>query len=144
MEKFENYLGELPLTKVIKERIKDVLDMNLKIKNFEIKDIFVCELKNKEGARTYTSLWLFTDNYFIECKEFINKFDFDVTPYTNEIIYCSIAPVNFDFENANELSILKADCALGNNLTCNFIATGQNCLSLFTLYKKYIIPNMIK
>lgn len=142
MVNFENYLGRLPfLTNVVKDRINDVIGMNMKIKDFDIKDIFVCELKNKEGSRNYTSLWLFTNEYFIECKDFLNKFDFDVCD--NKVTYCSIESVKFDFENVDELSILKVHC-LVNDMSCSLIATEQNCLSLFELYKKYIIANFVK
>ncbi|NQY07523.1 MAG: hypothetical protein HRT68_15335, partial [Flavobacteriaceae bacterium] len=100
LEKFEDYLGQLPLTRAIKGRIEEVINLNMKIKELDIQDIFICELKNEEGSRTYTSLWLFTKTHSIECKNFLTQNDFDIVPHLNRIGYCSISPTNYNFEEA--------------------------------------------
>lgn len=142
IEKFEEYIGTLPLTKVVKDRIDEVLILNNKIKELDIQDIFVCESKNEEGARNYTSLWLFTDQYCIECKNFLNSYDFDLTPYLKKIDYCSIVPVNFDLETPNPSSIVKIHFHFGAGITGDLIATESNCLSALKIYQKYIISNL--
>jgi hypothetical protein len=131
IEQFDDYIGTLPLTKVVKDKIEEMLILNSKIKKFEIKDIFVCELKNEEGARNYTSLWLFTDKQVVECKNFLATYDFDITPLYKNIEYCSMSPVNFDLEKPSDVRI-----------SGDIIATENNCLSALKIYQKYIIPNL--
>lgn len=142
IEKFEEYVGTLPLTKVVKDRINEVLVMNNKIKHLEIQDIFVCESKNEEGSRNYSSLWLFTETYCIECKNFLNSNDFDITPYLNRIEYCSIVPINFDLETPNPNSIVRIHFHLGTGVSGDLIASENNCLSALKIYQKYIVSNL--
>lgn len=142
LEKFEDYLGVLSLTQVIKDRIDEVIELNTKIKNDDILDIFICEMKNNEGARTYTSLWLFTDKFFIECKDFLTTNNFDLIPYLGAIKYCSIETIEFDLDVASEKSSVKTYCEFENKLNGNFIATENNCVKAFDIYLKYIVANL--
>lgn len=142
IKKYDDYLGTLPLTKVIKERINDMLIINSRIKKLDIIDIFVCESKNKEGSRNYTSLWLFSDTYCIECKNFLNSFDFDITPYSKKIDYCSIVPINFDLKTPNTNSIVKVNFHFAAGISGDLIATEHNCLYALKIYKKYIVSNL--
>lgn len=143
IEKFEDYLGNLPLTNAVKGRINEVLLMNSKIIDFEIQDIFVCEFKNDEGSRNFTSLWLFSEKFCIECKNFLNSNNFDLTPL-KELDYCSIFLADFDFEETGEKSFVKIHFRFKVGLTGDLIATESNCLSLFEIYKKYLISNLDK
>lgn len=148
LEKFEEYLGQLPLTKAIRRRIEEVITLNMKIKELDIQDIFICELKNEEGSRTYTSLWLFTQDYSIECKNFLTENDFDIVPHMKRVGYCSIAPLNFDFEETNENSSIKVHFSYSiksgmAGISGDLIATEQNCIHAFHIYKKYVISNLI-
>jgi hypothetical protein len=142
IEQFDDYIGTLPLTKVVKDKIEEMLILNSKIKKFEIKDIFVCELKNEEGARNYTSLWLFTDKQVVECKNFLATYDFDITPLYKNIEYCSMSPVNFDLEKPSDKSIVKIHIQFNVRISGDIIATENNCLSALKIYQKYIIPNL--
>ena len=141
-EKFYLYLDTLPLTLVVKKRIDELIILNSKLINEEILDIFICDMKNHDGTRTYLSLWLFAEKYVFECKNFLNTYDFDITPYFKKIDYCYIKPINFDFETTNEKSSVNIFGALGEN-TIELIATEQNCLKALDVYKKYIIRNLV-
>lgn len=144
INKFNKYLEKITLTKIVKGRINEVLLMNQKIYNEEIRDIFVCEMKNKEGARSYTSLWLFSDEFCFECKNFLNSFNFDKTPYSSKLDYCSIEIIEFDLKEPNEKSIVNIHFEFRISLAGDLIATESNCLSAIEIYKKYIIPNLNK
>lgn len=142
MEKFNDYLESLPLTKAVKGRISEVLSMNNEIFNFQIEDIFICELKNEEGARSYTSLWMFTKEVCIECKDFLTRNDFDIAPLKDEIHYCSIEIQDFDLKNSNEKSFVKVHFTFKSKVSGNIISTDENCVWALKIYKKHIIPNM--
>jgi hypothetical protein len=144
IEKFEGYLGLLPLTRIIKDRIDEIIKLNLKIVDEEINDIFICEFKNNEGVRTYTSLWLFCHNNCIECKTFLHSYDFDITPYFKKVDYCSITSSEFDFENTSEISSVKVHFRFATGISGDLIGTEQNCLKAFEIYKRFIIPNLVK
>lgn len=142
MEKFNDYLENLPLTKAVKGRIFEVLNMNNDIFNAQIEDIFICELKNEEGARNYTSLWLFSQDICIECKDFLTRNDFDITPLKDEVTYCSIEIQDFDLINCNEKSFVKTHFTFKSKVSGDIISTEENCIWALKIYKKYIIPNI--
>lgn len=142
LEKFSDYLGDLPLTNVIKNRIGEVAELNNKIKNIDILDIFICELKNDEGERTYTSLWFFTDKYLIECKNFLSANCFDRTPYTGLINYCSMESIEFNLDEASEKSSVKIYFTMQTDVSGNIIATEKNCVHALKIYQKYILANL--
>lgn len=142
---FEEYLESLPLTKVVKGRIEEVIIMTTKIHDFDFKDIFVCELKNNEGRIDYNSLWLFGEEYIVECKNFMNEIDIDLTPIYKKITYSSVYATNYDFENLNDSSFIKIDFTLmRSHVTGILTAIGNNCVNVQNIYKKYIIPNFIE
>ena len=141
-DKFKDYLGDLPLTKVIKDRVDEVIKLNTKIKSGDFLDIFICELKDDEGERTYTSLWLFTDKHLIECKEFLSSINFDVTPYVGIINYCSIESTEYNLDEVSEKSSVKIHFTMETKISGNLIATEKNCVHAFKIYQKYILANL--
>lgn len=144
LDKFKEYLGILPLTQVVKDRIEIVISLNAKIINDEVIDIFICDLKDEEGTKEYTSLWLFTDSHLMECKNFLSENNFDLVFYKNSIRYCSIKPIDFDFDSPTTKSSITINCSLLGALSCNIIATEDNCKKAFDIYKKYFVANIIK
>jgi hypothetical protein len=143
IDKFKAYLDILPLTQVVKDRVNTVINLNSKIVEMNILDIFISNMNNDDGAKEYTSLWLFTDQFIVECKNFLSKNDFDITPHINRISYCSIAPIEFDFETVTDKSSVVIHCTMGN-MSCQLIATDENCLEAFERYKKHLISNLIR
>jgi hypothetical protein len=139
---FNEYLGILPLTKVVKDRVQTVISLNQMIMDEDILDIFISDMKNSDGGKEYSSLWIFTKSFIIECKNFLSEHDFDIVPYENKITYSSVKAIDFDFVNTTEKSTIIVNCSL-NAMSCNFIATESNCLEIFKLYKKHIVPNLI-
>lgn len=144
MKDYNSYLENLPLTKAVKGRIEEVLNFNRQIHDFDFDDIFVCEMKNEEGARNYTSLWLFTKQYCVECKDFLSNNDFDITPIENNITYCSIEHRDFNLIDSNEKSFVKLHFTFQFNLSGDMISTEENCKWALHIYKKYILPNIKK
>ena len=144
LDKFKAYLFDLKLPNTVTERIDEVLKLNANIKTSEILDIFICDLKNKDGSRTYTSLWLFTERYCIECHNFLTEDNFDFTPYYKRIAYCNTTSHEFDFQNATENSFVNIHFALPNSILGDLITTGLNCEKAVKIYQNYIVQNLIE
>lgn len=144
LDKFNDYLSIFNFTKVRIERIESALTLNAKILQNEILDIFICEIKSApDGNKTFTSLWLITDRYMIECKEFLTEVDFDITPYVKKIKYCSIQAQKFDFETLEEGSSVEIYFALKGDVKGMITATDENCTHAFNFYKQYVVPNIV-
>lgn len=142
LEQYEAYLGVLPLTKSVKDKIEETIVLNKKIVAAKILDIFICDIKNLDGTKTYTSLWLFTDTLAIECKNFLTKHDFDMAQYHKSIRYCSIEPIEFDLDTPTNLSSVKVSWTFNSSVTGTLTATEDNCIKAFEIYKKYIVANI--
>ncbi|MEL4391006.1 hypothetical protein [Shewanella xiamenensis] len=140
-EKIDLYLGILPLTHAVRERVKTVIACNQMIMDDEILDVFINDMKNSEGGKEYSSLWIFTKLFIIECKNFLSENDFDIVPYVHNVKYSSVKSIDFDFVNVTDKSSMIVNCLL-NTVSCTFIATDKNCSELFRLYKEHIIPNL--
>lgn len=144
IEKFESYLSTLPLTGAIRTRINEVLILNDRIISLDIEDIFICEMKNKEGERTYTSLWLFTDTYCMECENFLTTEDFDIVVYKKKVKHAAIKPIEFDFLETSSKSSIQINCYLTEGTSCNLIGTETNCMQALKIYQKYFLANLLK
>jgi len=144
IEKFESYLQQLQLSNVVRSRIDEVLILNYNMINKEIIEIFMGEVKSVIGRKTFTSLWLFTDEFAIECKEFLSKNDFDIAPYKNRIQYCSIKADNSDFSTYDINSFIEIKLHFIDSITGTLTASGENCQHAYELYKSLIIPNVTK
>lgn len=142
LDKFEDYLGSLPLTKVIKDRINECLHLNFEIHQEEFVDIFISDIKDKEGSRTFNSLWIFTDKLAIECKNFLLEYDFDATPYCKATIYGSMKFQEYDLKKATENSSIAISVIFENTGAGNFVATGSNCAKAYDIYKKHFLANL--
>lgn len=142
--KFESYIEQLPLSQVVKLRIDEVLILNQNMINQEIIEIFMGEVKNIDGRKTFTSLWLFTDEYTIECKDFLSSIDFDIAPYKNRVQYCSIKSNDYDFNTYDTNSFVEIRLHFIDRITGTLIASGENCPQAYKIYKDLIIPNVTK
>lgn len=144
MKDYNYYLESLPITRAEIDRINEVLSFTRQIFEFDFDDIFICEMRNNEGAKKYTSLWLFTNDFFIECKDFLTRNDFDITPLKKGIKYCAIEIKDFNLTDVNETSLFKLQFSFDNNITGNLISTEENCKWALKIYKKYILPKIKK
>lgn len=144
MKNHNDYLTKMPFSKAVKTRIEEVIELNRLIYELDFDDIFVCELKNEEGARNYVSLWLFTKEFCIECKDFLSRNDFDITPIEKNITYCSIEHRDFNLIEGNEKSFVKIHFTFQANLSGTLISTEENCIWALYIHKKYLLPNINK
>ncbi|KQT18261.1 hypothetical protein ASG31_05910 [Chryseobacterium sp. Leaf404] len=139
-----DYLENLPFTKVLKDRVNHILELNLKVFEFELEDILISEYKNQEGVNIYTSLWIFTEEFSIECKNFLYTYDFDLTPMSKGINYCSISFENYNLEETNDGSKVNISAQFSDAVHGSIVATGINCKYAYNIYKKYFIPALKK
>lgn len=142
MQQFQDYLDNLPFTKAIKSRIVQIIELNKKFYDEEILDILICDYKNSDNSPVYSSLWLFTAKSFIECKNFVNYFDFDITPIASKLHYCSMDFTDYDLETANDNSKINIHMKFNTEIVGDIVATGVNCDHALYIYKKHIIANL--
>jgi hypothetical protein len=106
--------------------------------NMEFDTIFISNIQN-ENNEEYPSLWLFTNQYVVECKNFLTNFDIDIAKYENSIKYINIITDNCDaLNNPSQTSTMKLRMTLSNDTRCIFDALGLNCKRLSDIAKHFL------
>jgi hypothetical protein len=138
---FIDYLKSISLSKVLIDRITEIYENYQMLFPIEILDIFVCDYVKEDGSREYQSLWFFSDNYLLEAKEFVVKFDIDICPHKDSIYYINFEFQDFNFKIAEDRSRLRIYFEFGDDKACELKASRENCDYLMKIYRRFILPN---
>ena len=104
----------------------------------EFDEIFISNIQN-EGQEEYPSLWLFSKQDVVECKDFLTRFDIDIVRYKGNVRYVNIiADKNDTLTNPTPTSKMKLAVSLTSDVKCFFDAKGVNCLRLSGVAKRYL------
>lgn len=140
-EKFYNYFSDIVISEVTKGRIEQIYnEIKDLYNNIGIDDVLLCDVINN-GNKDYINLWFFGQNAAIECKDFMNKDDFDLAIIDENITYFNIKKWNYvTTEEPNDNSSVVIDATLNSGrISCNLMATGKNCKYVTMIAKKYLI-----
>lgn len=143
VDDFSEYIDKLNLSRIMRERIDEVLIMNQRIISDDFKDIIINDTKSQDGEINYNSLWIFSEKYMIECKNFLSENNFDIAPLNKKIYYAYIKPFKFNLISADSSSSVEVYFNFSNSLSGTLTATGLNCNQVLKIYKTYILKNLI-
>jgi len=142
---FSDYLEKtVGLTGLYLERAENAINFYQNPFPEDIKDIFVSEYIDKEGARQYENLWIFTSNMVGEAKRFITEEDFDATPIKNRIVYWRLKKIAFDGKKATNDSRMTINISMDTDVRGELKASKENCMKLQGIFDKYLVPNAIQ
>lgn len=142
VDDFSGYIDKLNISSTMRNRIDKVLIMNQKIINDDFKDIIINDTKNQDGALNYNSLWIFSEKYIIECKNFMSETNFDIAPLRKNVSYAYIKTSNFDLDSASLASTIEVYFSFEKDFSGTLTASGINCNQVIKIYKTYIIENI--
>ena len=142
-DEFLQYLKRISLTDVLINRIEKIISSYLLLCPEEIVDIFVSEFIKEDGMREYESLWLFSEKYTMEAKQFIIQDDFDITPLKKRVYYIGIKKQDYDFKEITDKSRLTIDFTLEEMVQGDLKGSKENCEYLLKVFVKHILPNLI-
>lgn len=110
----------------------------------KIEDYFLSEYKKENGIRVLENFWFFSPKYVMESKRIYQEgSNIDIMCIDEYIDRYEINYGNYDLKEANDNSILSITC----NTTSAVIimnASGFNCDKLWSIFEKYIKPNLYK
>lgn len=138
MVKYVNLIG---VRSDLEERINQIYKFYAEFCSYEIKDIFISEYLKEDGSREFESLWLFSDKYYMEAKNFTKTEEYDAALINNNIIKWDIKKEKYDFVKAHKDSRLNVG-VITESTSCNLKASGENCDQLRDIFIKYVITNM--
>lgn len=117
---------------------KEITSQVEKYYDMEFEMIFISNILNEKNEE-YPSLWLFTDQYVVECKNFLTNYDIDIVKYKNSINYINIITDNSNtLDNPSPASTMKLRITLSSDIRCIFDAFGTNCKKLGDIAKLFL------
>jgi hypothetical protein len=110
------------------------------VPNHSIQDAFIGEYTTSDGSRVYDNLHFFTDRLVFEIENFVSRPTIWIQEYGRMNI--RIEKHDFDFTRANPSSRLAVtvDWTDNSDFALNPKATGDNCLQLIRILRKYVLP----
>jgi len=141
-EKFIKYLESISIANALRERIETIYELCKEICPDEITGIFITDYIKEDGSREYENLWFFSEKNCMEAKQFITKYDFDITSIKKRVNYWTIKKQNYDFKEATEKSRLFLRVGFDINLVGELKAAKENCDYLKEIILKYVKINL--
>jgi len=143
-KRFTRYLDSIGSSDIMKNRIEEILKDVRKLTGKNEDDILVSDIYDQEGNRQHVSLFIVTEFYIIESKNFLLEYNIDFVKYKRNITYAKFTIKDFDFKNSNDKSRLKLSFHFTNNsIKTNITTSRSNCLNLFNFFVKHIRPNIV-
>ena len=142
---YETYLEKIDLaSETVKNNVELIIDYASKLCNDKIIDIFVNDYYEADGSRGYGSLYLISERYICEARNFRNtgEYDIDVAPIKEGIIYFRTSIKAYDFKNITKESRFMIECVSETGTSFQLKASYENCNKLSEIIDKYIKPNM--
>jgi hypothetical protein len=116
----------------------DIISRVEKYYEMKFEDFFISNAQ-KDDVMDYTSVWLFTDQDAIECKNFLTSFDIDIVRYKRNVRYVNIITgKNDSLTDPTDNSVMKLSVLLADDVKCLFTAKGMNCKKLDEIARRYL------
>jgi hypothetical protein len=141
IERFSTYLRSIGVTESLERRVDSVIDFYSLIYPETISDIFLVDYMTGDGTREYGSLFLFSDFYIMEAKNFLIEDNFDSTLMKSSVSYWGIEKKDYNFQTSVDASRMSIIVRFLYGIRAEFKASRGNCDSLKDIFIKHIIPN---
>lgn len=140
-QSFGEYLSKIGMSETLSGRIDRRLEEYTWAMAEEIRDIFVVNYFKKDEGSQFESLWLFSNTYCMELKNFATQDSFDCIKFQGNVEYFEIDKEDYDFETASTTSRLEIKIQFKSQQSAIFKASGENCDQLLHIFRTYFLPN---
>jgi len=139
--KYLTYLTSIGITEAFHGRITAIYEYFREICP-KIEAVFINEYVELDGSRRYETLCFFSEKYFMDAKEFIEKDELSITPIKNRVYHYILRKQDYDYKKAREKSRLYVKVFLDIGVFIELKASGENCDYLRDIIHKYVVPNL--
>lgn len=137
----ETYLEKLGVSPTILGRVNDFLRIyDYFLPNIVFSDIFITDLVNDDGVRSYGNLWMWNSEFIVECGNFLYSENYD-SARIGAITRWEVTSQDYEPGQEYEKSRLTVQWQSEDGLSGNLSATGTNCKYLTKYLKEAIIPH---
>lgn len=116
--------------------IDTVKDITRNVENFYGLEFDRCFISNsiENGQEDYSSIWLFTKEDAVECKNFLVRQDVDIARIKGNVKYVNLIFEKFKLNNEPTAdSSMNMVIFLADDIKCYFNAAGANCSKLLEI-----------
>ena len=138
---WDDYLDEIDIGNPFRTRIQEILDFYKNKLDIEPEDIFVSD-ESSSRIGDHKSLWLFSQKYACEAKNFPSEEVYDCTVIEHNIRFWELVSVRALDEVLNEQSKLRITIVFKDDNNGVLVASGKNCKKLLQILSKYITVNL--
>lgn len=142
---YEAYLDRMGLSsETIRSSCAVIIGHANRLCKEEIREIFIADYYEEDGSRAYGNLWLMSEQYMCEARDFrkVGKYDIDVARIKDAVIYFRVRGESFDFGVTTKESRLMVECGTESGVSFQLKACGENCSRLAEVIENYIKPNI--
>jgi len=107
----------------------------------KFEDVFISESSGMGGERAWLTLFVFSNNAFVEASNPFQRIEISITPYVTKCTYIQIIVNDFNTTGSpNEKSNLLVRAPFNEPTRWGFHATAskQNCAKLWNIIENYI------
>ncbi|MBU1226565.1 MAG: hypothetical protein KJ698_05065 [Actinobacteria bacterium] len=139
---FTDYLTEIEMPGPLIERVEYFHNLYTDLIRSEPERVFVSDLIQEDGSRSYDSLWFFTGSEVMEAHRFLDAESFDLDS-ASKITYWRVEKESYTVGSATAASRMRFVFSTEGGSTGDLKATGSNCDRLWTLMKEWFVPKSI-
>jgi len=141
---FSSYLNAIDAGQALTERVESSLTVFNLLCTEPIKRIFISDRLNRDtGDRDFSSLWGFSDTYWLSTKTVLTDWNADIAAYKRSIWYLGLTyqdlVITDDAVNSSRLFVEVSSGRLDRN---ELSATGKNCPFLWKIIVDLFRPNL--
>ena len=138
------YLVEIGIKKIIKERIEEIYQFYLELCPEEIDDLFVTDYIKEDDSRVYEKLTFYSKNYVLTAHDFQYNDAFSVINRNTRKPYgFTIKKKDYDFKKATTKSRMTITIGYINKYVTILKASKENCDYLKRIFEKKYKPLVI-
>ncbi len=141
---FSAYLDAIQAGEALIERVNLSLGAFGLLCKEPIKEIFISDRRNRDtGDRDFSSLWAFTDTFWLSTKNVLTEWNADVAPYKDSIWYLGVTYRDLILnEDRPKSSGLSVEVSAGRIERNELFATNSNCPYLWKIVTERFRPNL--
>lgn len=142
--RFIAYLQAIDAGRPLVERVEASLSVFGFLCTEPINEIFVSDRRNREtGVREFSSLWAFSDTFWLSTKSVLTDSNADIAAYKKSIWYLGLAYENLvTTGNKVSSSRLFVEVSSGRIDRNELSATDENCDFLWSIVMERFRPNL--
>lgn len=143
MSDLDDYLDQIQAPEALRARIQELLDAYRRIVDLSSADVFVSDVIDDEGNRSFPSMWVFTDHAAYEAQlSSGNGDELDGTPISGRVVHWVSRTRDFSFAEVVDSSRMHVEVWFPDELFGELKATGANCARLAKILRDRIEANL--